>query len=188
MNKGFKQTIQWGLIMLQVLTFSIVCEAGGPISPFVRSIDGVKIINFHEVSSCRQVYYESRFSFFPKKMNQVDSSERVFQEIINFNIKNLFTRDHMKGLKKHADTISEGLASNYTSENGHKLAFKVDAIRDKTELSYDGQIAAKLVFKMSNKELNIEISKQLARRTQIVYTHKDHTTERSDLLAMRFTF
>jgi len=188
MNMGFIKKLSLITLTGLFLCTSSVSLAAGPISPFVRSINGVVVINFSAVKSCQKIYKESQASYFPTKMNNVDSSDKVFQELLNYNLNSFFKQDHMKSFKKQTDNLSEGFASDYESEEGHKLSFKVDAIRTDTVLAYKGLVDAKLSYKLSKKLVNLEVSKNLDEKMQLVFTHSDQSQERSDVLALRFNF
>ena len=187
MKKG-KNIIKFLLTIKILFCFSFNCFAGGPVTPFVHTVNGVKVLNFSAVNSCQLAYKETQISYFPKQMKKVDSSSQVFQEVVNFNFKALLNQSHMKGFKKQAQQLSEGVSSTYKTESGHKLAFKIDAIRTQSVVTYKGIVNAQLNYKLTDRALNIELSKKVANETQLVFTHADHTDERKDLLALRFNF
>ncbi|MCB9025893.1 MAG: hypothetical protein H6625_06220 [Bdellovibrionaceae bacterium] len=188
MKQGLSRKIKNTILASIILLVSSVSFAAGPVSPFVRSINGVAVINFAAVNTCQKVYQESQNSYFPTQMRVVDSSDKVFQELLNYNLNSFFNQDHLKTFKKQTENLSEGFSSNYKSEDGHSMSFKVDAIRSDTVLSYTGLVEAKLSYKMSNKLVNFELSKSLDKKMQLVFTHTDHAEERSDLLALRVHF
>lgn len=188
MKKGLRNKTKNIYLASLMYLVSSMSFAAGPVSPFVRSIDGVAVINFAAVNSCQKIYSESQRSFFPTQMRKVDSSDKVFQELLNYNLNSLFKQDHMKTFKKQTKNISEGFNSNYKSEDGQSMSFKVDAIRSDTVLSYTGLVEAKLIYKMSNRLVNLEVSKNLDEKMQLVFTHSDQAEERSDLLALRVHF
>ena len=157
-------------------------------SPFVKSMNGVKSLDFTAIKHCQDLYNSTAYNYLPTKMSKITSSERVAQDIINHNIKALFNKPHLKSVSKTAQNVAEGMATDYKSENGHEFSMKFKAIDAKTEFSYKGTIAAKLTYKIDNRALNLEFSKDLAKRTQLVFTHKDNSDERSDLLALRYSF
>ncbi len=174
-------------IIVQTIILSSVARAGA-VTPFVRSTNGVQVLDFTAIQTCQQAYDSTNVSYLPNKMSSVKSSDSVARDIINYNVKKLFNKPQFKGLNKQAKNLAEGFSSDYKSTSGYKLSFKFKAIHAKAEVVYKGSVNAKLSFKLDSKSLNLEVSKNLTGRTQLVYTHNDKTKSRSDLLALRYSF
>lgn len=181
-----KLKIIWGLIL--GIFLCPFCFAAGPVSPFVHSIDGVVMINISAVRACYQTFEGTKYSYFPSEMRPVESSDLVFQELINYNLKNFLNQKHMKGLKQQSENLSEAVAINHSQDEGHNFSFKVDVLRNDTVLAYSGIVEARLSYQFVRKSINLEVLKSLDEKLDVVFTHLNDEVIRSDLLALRYSF
>ncbi len=174
-------------VILKTLLFTLASKAES-FSIFTKEVEGSVELNFDAIRSCQKIYKHAEWTYIPTKMKTAESSDDVAKAIMNHNLKSLLNKSFDDGLKKQVTAVSEGVRSDYSPLEGHKVSFRLEAILARTEMSYKGVVDAKVSLRLDSGTLNLEVSKQIYHQAQLVFTHTDQSSLQTDLVAFRYSF
>ena len=172
-----------------MLLFVVVSNSVHADGHFIRTSDnGDLVIDLEYLENCQKTYNGAQYNYIPNQIRSADTSDLVLREVLNHNVKNLLSGALSEGAKKQVAAVSEGVKSDYSPIEGHKVSFKFEAIQARTQLVYRGAVDARVSMRVDNGELNMELTKSIYRQAQIVFTHNGTQNLQTDLLAIRYSF
>lgn len=153
---------------------------------FTKGVDGRQVTAIHEIA-------QDYSMIIPASLSPVSDAAGVSMQIVDHSITEFFNQASVKDsfVGRAAETVEKTMKAEVEIGGSepesikHNIKFQVKAAETKASMEYRGLTNCDVSYSVSSRKTDVEIFEELARGSNLVFTHSDTPSDRRDLLSLR---